>query len=625
MMSAFFSAADSLRPENTAQLPDAAESAVHKLVPERLLYVAFFIAFTIPNLIFSGKYFFDTLHIMKWTVAMVPIALVAIAAGVNLLRFGATKTDFTIDRFALVWLFLLFFITMQPMFVRLTSISTFVKEWFFVACLFFVYLIAYNTSLSNRFHRLLLWGANINAAINLLFAEIVTKGNMNKGFPFILDVSSINFVGNIAQQEMFGVWMAMAVINSFFLHIAYISNNESRSIYRTPATWYNLLLLAINAWGLWASTARAAIFAFLLAFFIMLMILVKNKSTTAAKHGLALFLLVIALLAGSVALNATFNVGRSNFLVHKMSDILDNPTNVAGRMSIWQTSWEIFLKKPVTGVGLGHYKWHYIDGQRILFAKYPELLSAKGYEWQFTYWAHSEYVQWLCETGIIGAVILAALGLWWLFCFGRRFMQKEPIPLQAAWGFSLLFLLWFDALFSRPFHRFEISIWMSLAFALTNRSMFSKTAESAHNTKDVYFKCFGALTAGIALYGLFFLGGGIIADQLMYKSLAERSSAEEKSMLLAKAERSLMARDDVFEQKAYFYLMLADADKNPEFFAAGIQQLYMAFHRRPGSRVFFDLIKHAKRLENQELLQNLAPYLTPGMFGLSQQGKIISP
>lgn len=39
----------------------------HSLVPNWLLFSAFMISFALPNLVFSGRSFFDTLHIMKWT------------------------------------------------------------------------------------------------------------------------------------------------------------------------------------------------------------------------------------------------------------------------------------------------------------------------------------------------------------------------------------------------------------------------------------------------------------------------------------------------------------------------------------------------------------------------------
>ena len=63
---------------------------------------------------------------------------------------------------------------------------------------------------------------------------------------------------NTAQQNMFGLWMAICVMSSVYLYIAYASTPDGKR--RHPVvTALNLLLMAVNIWGLWNSTSRSGI------------------------------------------------------------------------------------------------------------------------------------------------------------------------------------------------------------------------------------------------------------------------------------------------------------------------------------------------------------------------------
>ena len=117
----------------------------------------------------------------------------------------------------------------------------------------------------------LLWLANVNAAINVLFAKIQIRNLNDLAFlrdVFVLgslaDLSSLilptpyNYIGNTAQQNMFGLWMAVCVMSSVYLYIAYAVAPDGKR--RHPAvTLLNLLLMAVNIWGLWNSTSRSGI------------------------------------------------------------------------------------------------------------------------------------------------------------------------------------------------------------------------------------------------------------------------------------------------------------------------------------------------------------------------------
>ena len=591
------------------------------LVPGWLFCIAFMISFSLPNLVFSGRSFFDTLHIMKWTVTMVPIGVLALVAGVQLVRYGAKRLDFVIDPFGAVWLLLLFFITLQPLFIDLSSISTFAKEWFYFACLFATYILAYNLCKSDKLHRALLWGGNVNAAINVLFAELLIR-HLNDGFPFILGVPG-NYIGNTAQQEMFGLWMAMAVLNCLFLHLAYAGETEEgASVFKRPIVILNLFLLAVNSWGLWSSTARGAILALCVAFVMMVLTLWRGGQKRAIKNSLKLFGVVVAFMVLVLAISSIAGTGRGYSLIAKTLDMITNPGSIGGRVSIWQTSWEVYLTEPITGVGLGQYKWHFLDGQRIMYEKHPELIGAKDYSWQFTYWAHSEYIQWLCETGIFGALALLALAAWWLYGFLAALIREKNLPPEAIWGCAMIFMLWFDALFSRPFHRIENSVWMSLAFALSNRTLLPRVVWWTAIDSDFIYRCFGGLVAAVSLLGFVFLAQGIYGDKLMYKAVVEQSSALQKQEMLQKASSYLMSRDDAKEQLANLFIQVGKIQEDTRILGEGLNNLYASFTRRPTSKLLFELLNYSRQFGSNELLNMLTPYLTPDMrSGLPVPGK----
>jgi Lipid A core - O-antigen ligase and related enzymes len=595
------------------------------LVPNWLYSIAFLISFTLPNLVFSGKHFFDTLHLMKWTVTMVPIGLLALVAGVQLLRYGAKRTGFVLDPFGAAWLVLLVLICLQPATTPLTSISTYAKEWFYFASLVAVYILAYNLQKNTAFHRALLWGASLNAAINVVFAEILIRVDIGTKLPsYIMDVRG-NYIGNTAQQEMFGLWVGMAVLNAIFLHTYYFARmRDGKPAERTSAIraiCLNLVLLCVNSWGLWNSTARGAILSLFVAFVFMTLCLWRNRDRSGLLAATSLFLVVLVFLGVVLGLSAKAGQGRGGALVSKMRNMIENPTAMGDRISIWHTSWEIYRDHPVTGVGLGHYKWHFLRGQKVMYERNPDLVDNPNYSWQYTYWAHSEYLQWLCETGLIGAAILLGMGLWWLYRFFRALVRGEKLPPEAVWGCAMLFMLWFDALFSRPFHRIENSVWMALAFALANRSLFSPRAQAMKEENDGVYRIFGAILTGTSLFGFVFLAGGIHGDRLMLKALTPHyMPIEQRFANLNAASKYIMSRDDALEQIATLSVHVAAQQKNMDQYVSGIHQLHAAFQKRATAKLLLNLAQYAEFLNLPELRQEVLGYLRPG--GLQPRGAI---
>ena len=595
----------SKKKSGNVQKKDLIESSGHKnAVQPMIFYFLIFITLGLPNLIFSGTSWFDTLHIMKWTFAMVPVAIISVVGGVSIAFYGNERTNFKIDLFGFLWLIMLGYISIQAVWVNVTSWSTYMKEWFFFATLAAIYIFSFNLFKDAKAHRTVLWIANLNAGINVIFAELLIR-NMNGFFPFIMNAPG-NYIGNTGQQEMFGLWMAMAVMNGIYLNAAYSKvSNDTPSKTRPSCIfkYLNLGLLALNSWGMWNSTTRAGFLSLIAGTIIISIIFIRNDRKQMLKkvgQGIAIVLLMLALNTGM----SYFGFGRAYDLLNKTMDMVMNPSSFGKRQGIWKTSWAIFMEHPIKGVGIGHYKWHYLEGQRIAFQKDPEM------EWQFTYWAHNEYLQWFAEFGIFGAVLLIAAAVWWIWRFIKFMSLKKMLSIEASWASAMLSLILFDAIFSRPFHRIENVVWLALAFAIVNREILPYSYRWSEVRHSSIYRITGCFIVVISITGLVFLASGLVGDKHLKKSYQTRS-VKIQAEYINDARKLPMSRDEAEEQYAYHLMAVAKATKNPNDWADAINQLYRSFTIRPQAKQLMELLTLARQIRNPKLLSALVPYLPP--------------
>lgn len=585
-------------------------------VPLWIFYPLVFISLTLPNLIYSGAEWFDTLHIMKWAWTMVPVALIALTGGSVLALSGAERSGFRIDLFGAAWFGLLAFVTLQTLWCDIFAWSTYFKEWFFFAVLFAAYIFCRSLFDSQTALRRVLWLANVNAAVNVVFAELLIR-DMNGICPLIMNVPG-NYIGNTGQQEMFGLWMAMAAMNGIYLHMVY-SPRLSGGARRKLTAAANLLLLAFNSWGLWNSTTRAGMLALFVGTAALALAARNcgNERRALARRVGAAFALVVFMLAVNVCATR-FGFGRAYDLINKTSDMMLNTSNFGARREIWITSWNVFKLHPFAGTGLGHYKWHYLEGQREAFKTHPEL------KWQFTYWAHSEYLQILAELGIFGAAAVFAVGAWWLRSFTRALTMRRALSPGAMWGCAMLFLIWTDALFSRPFHRIENAIWMSLAFAWANREILTDAQSRREICGGFVCRAFGLFAAAAAAAGLVFFYNGCLADRYLLAAVNTQDLALQASFI-DRAGRSLMERDEALEQRAYLLLAAAEATGNPKDLDAAVAALYRSFKTRPQAKQLVELLRYAGETDDLALMSELVTYLPPAPYEKLPSGSGGSP
>ncbi|HPU77418.1 MAG TPA: O-antigen ligase family protein [Thermosynergistes sp.] len=562
----------------------------------RYVFLCFFVSLALPNIVFSGDFWFQTLHLMKWVFALVPIAVLCVVAGYRLFKYGHEELNFFLDPFGVLWLVLLLFVSLQPFWAPIKSPLTFIREWFFFSALWAAYLLFYH-SFCNEYLMPIVLGGSLNAALNVVFAELQLSG-LNSPFPFIVPASG-NYIGNTGQQNMLALWVACGLLGGIyvFLKILNLRGEISKRLYRSIFA-LNLVLFLVNSWGLWSSTSRSGLLALASG---SLALLFLTKRCFDRKGFMCVVLCCLMFLCMSVPVYY-INKERLELLSHKVSEV-----GLAGRKSIWATSWTMFSQKPLSGVGLGHFKWNYLEAQRLMFERFPDM------EWKYTLWAHNEVLQWLCETGIVGGAFLIGMAAWWLLNLRRAVKESREISLEAIWAVGMLFLFWMNAQWTRPFHRIEDAIWMSLAFALANREILPQTSSWATVNRVYVFKLLGAAMALVAVLGLLFLFDGLAGDRAL--ALATKTSDFElKKGYLEKALRSPLVSDLAERQLVYLLIEAAEITKSEDDMEKAIAVLRNYFYKEPQARDLKKLIELYARIDDTESLKEMAWYLKPGLY-----------
>ena len=632
------------------------------LVPPLLLAPLWFISLAVPNLVYSGITWYDTLHIVKWAIAGVPVGIAILVGGIRLVRYGTERIDFKIDPFGAVWLALLVYTTLQAFWVPLSSKTTFIHELLCFAAVWGFYLISWN-SFPNRTIRPLLWLANINAAINVLFAELQIRHL--SGFTSLILPTPGNYIGNTGQQNMFGLWMAICIMSSVYLYIAYATTPSGKK--RHPAvTLANLAVMAVNVWGLWNSTSRSAILSLGVALVVLAFVTLRqfgNEDLSdpgkrfswwtipvflsilldlfalhrVGKADAALLYVLYGILAVLIGvltfvssrrirsgyvrrlvhvtglflivlvLGTAVNHDRSTELISKTVDMVQNAHTFGGRDGIWATSRAMFKMYPWTGVGIGQYKWHYLEAQREMFKTYPDK------PWQYTHWAHNEFLQWFCEGGVVGGILLLSMWAIWGIAFLVTLWRKEHVALEVIWACALVTLISFNALWTRPFHRIENILWLALAFAVSNRDMVSVLMPRKALLLGKAARACGLLFVLGALGGLAYLADGMVGDKMLRRALSTPDATVQRN-LIERASGHLMVRSDAMKNLGYHYLRLGDQMRNIQLMGQGFQLLWQHFLSEPHTEEFRILIDWSQRFQLLDILKTLASYLKPGTY-----------
>ena len=645
------------------------------LVPAYILIPLWFVSLALPNLIYSGINFADTLHIIKWTVTGVPVALALLVAGARLAIFGPKRIKIKIDIFAVIWAIILIYCLAQPFWpfnVAIKSPTGYALEMTCFATVWAFYVITISSFPDWGIRPVIILG-NLNAAINIFYAELQSR-YMNdlsflRGtiFEDLMQFSSWilptpgNYIGNTAQQNMFGLWIAMSILGAVYLYVYDVwkdEPNESGKKVWLPVIslilavvnlkfyfsddiaacglsavifiilafvlawrlgnkkhlYFSVAVLLFAGWGFWGlmnSTSRSAILS-LLTGIIMIFIIAVCKFN---KHYVIRLAAVMTLM---VAVFCVFAVSseKAQAVIHKTKDIIENYQTIGLRRGIWATSYGMLQLYP-KGVGIGQYKWHYLDGQREAFQIFD---NADWMTWQYTHWAHNEFLQFFCEGGYIGGVLFLLMYSLWFFPAVVGLKRKKDLNINAVWAFSLTCVITFAAVFTRPFHRIENMVWITLAFAMSNREFFpTLNFKTEFNIlkSNILSRFIGIIFVCASIAGCIYISSGIYGNYLLRQALSIQQANVQIYLLEQAAEHPIVYEDTV-RNIAHHYLQVGEQTNNLEDIINGFNILWAQFNREPRSEDIGSLLNIAQRFQLEPILRELKSYFKPGTYHLQR-------
>ena len=653
------------KPLNLKKIPE--KYIPMPLVPEWLLMPLWIISLALPNLIYSGVMFADTLHILKWTVAGVPVGIALIYAGYRLIRYGKERVSLKIDIFGTVWAVILIYCALQPLWVNISSPTGYALEMVCFVTVWAFYVLSVS-SFPNWGLRYVLLLANLNSAINVMFAELQIRDINNLSFlrgTFLSDLQRFstiilptpgNYIGNTAQQNMFGLWTAIATLGAVYLFVYDAWRNapeeHGKKIWNTVLcvicavvftklsvteesiisgiaagifilmaflnafklgndrrVYYSIIVLlmsAVNFWGLMNSTSRSATIALITGLLVMLIVAFWKFD-----RNYVIRFAAVMLVLGSVFWASLYSP-RSAQIVEKTAEIVQNAQDIGRRRGIWTTSYAMFLEHP-EGVGIGQYKWHYLEGQREGF----RLFNKDWYRWQYTHWAHNEFLQFFCEGGYIGGTLLILMWFVWFIPAVFGLFKKESININAVWALAIVSLITFSAIFTRPFHRIENMVWITLGFALSNRQFFNEKFSFDFLRSSIVRKLAGLFFIGSSIAGIIYISSGIQGNYVLRKAL---STQNEQLQLhyLNEAMKHPIVREEAERNLGYHYIQIGEQTNNPEALLRGFNTLWEHFKREPKSEDIGRLLNFSQRYQIEPVLREIASYFKPGTYHLKR-------
>jgi O-antigen ligase len=195
----------------------------------------------------------------------------------------------------------------------------------------------------------------------------------------------------------------LAMVFPFIIYYLLNTITDKQKKYIVFAT----LILGIFSLAVFLSYSRAAWITLILAFIVFLVIKFKVKAAYLYFVGFFFATCLVVFWPNikeysqsNKEISHTDNIG-----MHFKSVVNVNKADMSNseRINRWKCAWRMFLDKPVLGFGPGTYQFFYGQFQQRADMTYISTFKGdKGH-------AHSEYLNYLSETGLIGALNFLAL------------------------------------------------------------------------------------------------------------------------------------------------------------------------------------------------------------------------
>ncbi|MEA1979802.1 MAG: O-antigen ligase family protein, partial [candidate division Zixibacteria bacterium] len=141
--------------------------------------------------------------------------------------------------------------------------------------------------------------------------------------------------------------------------------------------------------------------------------------------------------------------------------ITDPEGSIALRLILWSAAWQAFLLDPITGIGIGNFK--------IITEIIPQIQMATLWERVANMSAHNVFLQYLAETGIIGAsalIALAAKGLKNVLPMIKMQQSNQKLQVSSA-VFIAIFIFFITIFYTRDWTWGQGGYLLAFFFGLT--------------------------------------------------------------------------------------------------------------------------------------------------------------
>ena len=544
-----------------------------------MLNAAIVFIYSIPSLIFSNSLFYDVYYLRVLLIGL-PVA----AIGASYLR---SKTGEYIrtqnceaDIPASLWIFLAYAAIIGA--VRMTTFVDFIDGVSTIALMIAIYTFSMHFPI--RLKPLLI-AANIAGVAHIVIAHLQFYG-LSKGLPWIMPVElfrGYSVIGNIGYRGLLGIYISLCCLNSVYL-AATAQNASLRA--------FNFIMLLAFIASVASIGGRTALIALPVAFIPWGIFYRSKLCAFVANHKrvVTLSLLIAAFL---------FVFALHNSDIMKRMTVIGRDTSSMLRLSHYATSLEVIKEAPLLGVGIGNYKYRYLDAQKTMKETFP---YAERLPWTYTYWAHNEYLQFAAEFGIPALLTLVGIAFVWFRNIWNALKAVKKTPPESVWGISVVLVLLVSSFFERPFHQIEVCLWFPLACAIISMHIRKKQ----HTRMKFVFGLTAIAVILVTGVGLYVHGA---FGQHALRRAYDATDIAVAYTYLEKAQAPLLTRDEARICKNTLVIAFFSKTGNRQGLDASLDAAYDLFRRYPTSETYVTVRNNAIRYNRVDLFRKLQPIL----------------
>jgi len=298
----------------------------------------------------------------------------------------------------------------------------------------------------------------------------------------------------IGQKNWLSNYLALIFPITFSFFLLETNRRYKIILFLLLTILYTALIIGQSR-GIWISIITTLLFSLVFIYRYGLWEVFRNNKKWLIAL-LTIFLVVTVIYSTENPLNKS-----SLTVIERAASTFDeNDPSINTRLLILETTMEMIKNKPILGLGIGAFSYHYLDYQAAYLVKHPEYIKFSGKAAE----AHNEYLHLAAEIGIAG--LFSFLTIIYIFYYLiYQYLEKEKNKNYKIIIFGLLagvtcFLI--HCLFTFPFHVPVLGttffILLGLTIAYINLTEKGKGNDSAKNIVLIHFK-FNALYRTIAI------------------------------------------------------------------------------------------------------------------------------